>query len=63
MRDLPIESFIVLGHTVHDVTVLDLLQDLGPDIGMAFLVCGHGRGLEVDDLSNTANLRHFVCCL
>lgn len=48
-------------HTVYDVTVLDLLQDFGPDVGMAFLVCRHGRWLEVDDLSDTANLRHFVC--
>lgn len=47
--------------TICDVAVLDLLQDLGPDVGVALLVCSYRGGLEVDDLGNSADWSHCVC--
>lgn len=42
--------------TVYDVALLNLLKDLGPDIGVAFLVCRDSGRLEVDDLGEAARL-------
>lgn len=42
------------GHTILNVAVLDLLQDLGPHRGMDLLVLFHMLGLQLDDLSKPA---------
>lgn len=46
--------------TIHNVAILDLLQDFGPDVRVALLVCGHGAGLEMDDLRDAFG-GHFGC--
>ena len=46
--------------TVHNIAILDLPQYLGPDVRVAFLVSGHGAGLEMDDLRDAFG-GHFGC--
>lgn len=53
-------KLVCLGRTIDNVAVFDLLQDLGPDVGVAFLVRLYSRGLEVDNLSNASDWRHCV---
>ena len=45
--------------TITDITLLDLLQDLWPNVCMAFLVCGDRGRLEVHNLGDATG--HFSC--
>lgn len=46
--------------TVSDITILDLLEDLGPDARVAFFVGRHCGGLEVHDLGDAAGGGHCI---
>lgn len=45
--------------TVSDIALLDLLQDFGPYVRVAFFVGRDGGGLQMDDLRDAANWGHF----
>jgi hypothetical protein len=46
--------------TVSDIALLDLLQDLGPYVRVAFFVGFDGGGLQMDDLRDAADWCHFA---
>lgn len=46
-------------HTIPDIAFSNLLQDLGPDVGVTLFVCRHGGGLEVDHLGDAADGCHY----
>ena len=48
------EKKVKIKHTIPNIRVFDLLQDLGPDCRMAFFVFFDAFGLEVEPLADAA---------